>query len=420
MTETQSAEEPKPVSVAPHDFEMSVPHEIKMPAPVLATPPRTETLRSPPPEISGSILRATSTEKQIDLAALRNQALLEGDLFGHAGCPLLITLMARELTGRLDVLGGEAAGEIYFFAGEPVAANADDEGQAVRWVCDRAGIAHQQHPTAHDDLFAALVDEGAIGGDTAHDLYLRFLRDRVLALVNQDEGEYTFFEDDTFLRTRPLVRVNAFGLILEARRQRTSPAQLMALSESLQGRMILPMPSLILAAPKLKAFTGHVDIAELLGPGVPFESWVEVTGLDPMMGAWVLLALVDARCVEIGNNVDEEATQRVSLAPSVDRVASPHTAFAGGTEEILEPLDQRRPRLEKLWFDLSNATHPRTVLGSMPDDDAIGLQQAYDDRSRLLGALFLDETEDKDLKALALRLRHRLDRAYAVLREGLT
>jgi hypothetical protein len=399
--------------------EVSIPHSAasSMPAPVDITSPGFRSLQALESEAAAfeggdGGLGLLEVEQTAEFSAIE-YPLLEGDLEGHAGCPLLITLSARELTGRLRVENGQGAGTIYFFRGDPVAADADD-GELIREKArgvgvDLNGIVVEEG----DDLVSLLADEGRIPLGKLHPLLLGFLRDRVFALAAQESGTYEFFEEDAFLKSVPMIRVNAFGMILDSRRRRTPPMDLLKMSGELEEKRVRPLPPLDLASHKLLPFTRDVDLAATIGVGLSFKSFLEMTGLDPMMGTLVVLAMEDARLVEVGGAEFGESTARIPLTLSNIRLSN--DGFGGNTAEVLEPLANRRSRIDELDAEIGEATDPAAILGVPPGAGPVKIREAYNARMKTIGSLFLDESSDPVLKTKAVALNHRLRRAYRSL-----
>ena len=194
-------------------------------------------------------------------------ALLEGTLGDEGGAAVLVMAFSQDLSGRLDVDEGPAQGALYFLKGEPVDADAaDDETRAS-------------------------------------------VRERVLALVDQRGGQWSFFPGKDLLEGRETTPVNPFGLVLEARRRRTPPADVLDLAEEIGGRYVVPQPGLDRAAPKLSAFARGVDVATTItGTTTARQVW-EAVGLDPMMGALLVVTLEDTRLVRL-----EDAARATSHA----------------------------------------------------------------------------------------------------------
>ncbi len=143
---------------------------------------------------------------------------LEGVLDERSGAVLLMEIFSRALTGRLEVAGVTGTGTLYFYRGEPVAADhAGGDAGLLAELEERDlvpdGLDIRFVPEG--ELLATLVAAGNVSGEAMHRFVGTFVKKRLHELVLQREGSYRFLDDRRFLDNAPLVRVNPFGAVPE-------------------------------------------------------------------------------------------------------------------------------------------------------------------------------------------------------------
>jgi hypothetical protein len=347
------------------------------------------------------------------------EPLFGGTLDG-AGPALLVSLMAQEFNGRLDVADSDVNGSVFFFAGEPVwAIHPDgDLGIATKLRAvnllpddfDRSGIVEGQ-------LLAKMVERGVMTGQAMHDFMRGFLRDAVLNLCTTTKGVYAFYEESAFIETVPLVKVNSFGLMLESRRRRTPPDELLRLSQELEWKYLIPGPALTPAAPKLRAFVRGNDLAEVINGLRRTKHFLQVTQLDAIMGSLVILTLTDARLIAIA---DEPKTElpTVALADSTQvdtsRLAVPDSDVAdpSASREERQAIDE----IFTLYMQLKPLSEPSDVLGVSGEASSDDIQKAFHLRMKQLEVTRIPEGSARDLMVSRVEeLRLKVQRAFESL-----
>lgn len=336
-------------------------------------------------------LRAASRSEP---APVEMPVTLEGSLDGGQGPALLIGLFGQDLTGRLLVTGGAAGGTLYFYRGEPVWAD-DPKGDAGLYA--RLIQRKLLDPKARVDavpeghLLASLVQKGALTGEAMHDFMRELVRDRVVALADQQAGTYRFVEDRSFLDVAPLLKVNPFGLVFESRRRKLPPQQLFTLSAEIERKYLLPAPGLALAADKIAPFCRGARITDLVSGMSTVRAFCEAIGLDSIMGTLVVATLQDCRLVTLSDEPWEK-TGQVTLTQS-QPTAEPEEITVVDAEVPAEASDgsdeARRSREDilGLYTRLKPVTAPRQILQVGYDVDAKRLDAAYAARMRELDAL---------------------------------
>jgi serine/threonine-protein kinase len=270
--------------------------------------------------------------------------LLEGTLAGAGGPAVIASLFAQELTGRLHVDDGAAKGVLYFAGGEPVAVDAENP---------------RADPRGPNEVLAELRAG---------------VRARVLALIEQPAGAYSFVEDQGFLDVRLLTKVSPFGLILDVRRKNTTPASLLSLHAEMAQKFVAPAVGLERAGKRLGAFTRDKNIADVVGSGSTVEAVLSALGLDPLMGTLVMLTLVDARLISLHDAPPAEAS--VALG-EIDAAPNPFTL---GDNSVMV-TEGEAEQIARLYVEMKPATDPKVVLGVKDGASTAEIEEAY--RSRM-------------------------------------
>jgi hypothetical protein len=347
------------------------------------------------------------------------EPLFEGTLDG-AGPALLVSLMAQEFNGRLDVHDSDINGTLFFFSGEPVWAIHPDGDNGIATRLRTAGLlpeAFDRSQIVEGQLLAKMVERGVMSGQAMHDFMRSFLRDAVLSVCTTTRGAYAFFEDSTFIDTVPLVKVNSFGLMLESRRRRSPPDELLRLSQELEWKYLIPGPALTPAAPKLRAFVRGNDLAEVINGLRRTKHFLQVTQLDAIMGSLVVLTLADARLITLA---DEPKTElpTVALADSTQidtsRLAIPDSDVADPSASHEEREAQEE--IFALYMKLKPLSDPGEVLGlnGTPTHDEI--QRAFHQRMKELEATRIPEGSARDIMVSRVEeLRQKVRRAFESL-----
>jgi len=347
------------------------------------------------------------------------EALFEGTLDG-AGPALLVSLMAQEFNGRLDLKDTAVDGSVFFFAGEPVWSVPVDGDSGLKGRLEGARLLPAGFSTTgipEGQLLAKLVERGAMTGQAMHDFMRGTLRDAVIHICSSKKGTYAFYEDSTFLDTVPLVKVNSFGLMLETRRRRTPPDELLRLSQELEWKYLLPGPALTPAAPKLKAFVRGADLSEAINGLRRTKHFMQATGLDAIMGSLVVLTLADARLVTIADEPKAELPT-VALADSTQVDAS---RLAVPDSDVADPSASNEEKTAKeeifaLYMRLKPLSDPGEVLGVSARASHDEVQRAFEKRMRQLEVGRIPEGSARDLMVSRVEeLRQKVTRAFESL-----
>src|SRR5690606_38791011 len=83
-------------------------------------------------------------------------------------------------------------------------------------------------------LLSSLLEQGALALGDAHAFMRQLLFDAAIEIATLESCLVDVREAPGFLRTPPPFRVNPFGLVLESRRRRLDPDELLATSRELE------------------------------------------------------------------------------------------------------------------------------------------------------------------------------------------
>jgi len=347
--------------------------------------------------------------------ASRVDALLEGVLDAETAPALLMGIFAQELTGRLEISGGHGEGTLYFYCGEPVAAdhvrgNAGmlEELEARDLV--PAGLDIRFVPEG--ELLATMVTAGNVTGGAMMTFVLEHVRHRLLELAMQHEGTYRFIEDARFLDVAPLVRVNPFDVVLQTRRDTTMPTEVQTRADEIAAWWIAPRPALRLAAGKLSPFIGDRAIDEIIGECTKVKDFLDAARLDEISGTLLLDTLVSARLVELTPRkpAPRLVPEVVRLGDSQPNLRPPqlHVPEASSgpvpaaAPDSLEEAALREEVLS-LYMRLKPLSHPRQVLGVALHADTASVEAAYRSRMQELDPRRVPEAMT-DREALVARI----------------
>jgi hypothetical protein len=350
--------------------------------------------------------------------------LLEGTFDGSAGPALLLGLFSQELTGRLVVKDGPAAGRLYFYRGEPVWADdpAGDAGLHRRLV-QKAKLPPDARLEAvpQGQLLGSLVQKGVLSGQQMHEFMRELVRDVVLAVASASSGAYRFEEDRKFLDVAPLLRVNPFGLVLEARRKSLTPAQLVAMTAELSGKYVVAGPGLGSSSEKLAPFVRGARLNHVIDGTKTVRDVLEYANLDALMGTLVMLSLRDTKLVSFEDGPRQPqggVTLRTTL-PDLTVDAVEVTLVDADTTDAPSSEEEERAKEEifGLYTRLKPLTVPRQVLGVGVDADAAEIDAAYEARMKELDPSRIPEGSARQLLIVRIEeLRRKVLSAYQALK----
>lgn len=228
--------------------------------------------------------------------------LLEGQIDAGMGPGLLLAIFAQQLTGRLTIKNGEQSGTLFFYRGDPVwAEDATGDAGLHRRLVHSQRIAADAVLASVDEgtLLGSLVQAGQLTPQQMHEFMRDFVRDLTLGIITTVSAEYRFDEDLQFLEVEPLFRVNPFGLVFESRRKSLEPSELMAIAKELEGKFMIPGPTLAAASEKLAPFVRSARLADIVDGTKTVGQVIQLVQLDQLMGTLVVLSLRDTSLVSL-------------------------------------------------------------------------------------------------------------------------
>jgi len=404
----------------------SPPPTTSAPVPVLADDERTARShlrpapeRAEPTQVDA--LQPASTTQSVP--AVEAFVVVDGqydDVAGGAGAAFLMSLFAQELTGRLVVTAGDSQGTLFLHRGEPVWAD-DPAGDAglYRKLVQKGFLRPEQavDAVAEGALLGSLLQSGVLDGEKMHAFMREVVRDRVIAVATQQQGEYRFVEDRAFLDTAPLLKVNPFGLILDSRRRQLAPPALMALQAEIEALYAIPGPGLGAASEKIRPFLRGARAVDVIDGRRTVRELLDATGLDPLMGTLVVLVMRDARLVALET---QARVQQISLNDSVLPAAG---ADISVVDEAAPPAPtskeeaQAREDIWALYMRLKPLSQPRQVLGVGMDATDVEVDAAYRARLAELDPRLIPEgSAQQVLTQRILELRRKVDNAWQTLK----
>lgn len=359
----------------------------------------------------------------IDLAP--PAALLEGGFEGGSGPALLMGVFAQELTGRLVVKEGSAVGTLYFYRGEPVWAD-DPAGDAglFRRLVQKGKLKPDTalDAVAEGQLLGSLIQNGLLSAAHMHEFMRELVRDGVMSVANAQSGGYRFEEDRNFLDVAPLLRVNPFGLVLESRRKSVSPAQLLAMSNDIEGKFVVPGPGLGASSDKLAPFVRGARLGHVIDGTKTVRQVLEYTSLDQFMGTLVMLSLQDTKLVSFADQPRASDVGGVTLNDSSLTDADPLEVTLVDAEiasegQTSEEDTKAREEILGLYMRLKPLTVPRAVLGVGIDADADEIEAALEARMRELDVKKIPEGSAQQLLMTRIEeLRKKVLNAHQALK----
>ena len=348
------------------------------------------------------------------------------DLEGGAGAAFLMSLFAQELTGRLVVEEGDAAGSMYAYRGEPVWAD-DPHGDAglyrklVQKLVLKPDFAVA--PVGEGQLLGSLLQGGVLSSTQMHDFMREVVRDRVIAIALQKTGAYRFNEDNSFLDTAPLLKVNPFGIILESRRRSLSPPALLGLQSEIEDRFAVPGPGIAAADEKLTPFLRGAKASQVFDGQRTVKDLLASVGLDPFMGTLVVATLRDTRLVALETQARSAGMDLAERAFTDETSAELPMVDADLVDEGPTSAEEAKVRedIYSLYMRLKPLTQPRQVLGVGVDADEAAIEAAYASRMRELDPRRIPEGSAQHILAQRIEeLRRKVASAYQTLKMQLS
>ncbi|HEY4221982.1 MAG TPA: serine/threonine-protein kinase [Myxococcota bacterium] len=371
-------------------------------------PPRT---RTPTPSL------ASPSHSSASVKTDRGVPSLTGMFSPGFGARLLMDLFVDGKSGRLVVENG---GSLFFLAGEPVHAAPQNAALLLeKRLTARgalAGVPKTPPPLPSSRVTNPLL---ALSRRSHPVVVLEALRDEVRELCSQllamQFGEWAFYDDDDFAEAVPLTAVNPFGFALEARRKTLAPDALLRLGEELAPQFPSPKGGFANVAPRLRSFTGGVDIGPLVDGTTPASEIYRATRLDPIIGGLVLSTLADTGLIELSSfpaaaSVRDRRRAQTSALPAL--VA----ADAQQLSQLASLPGKSGVEILALYLEIKPERADDAILGVDARTGPAAIERGYQNRLAELDPRAIPAGANRPyLLARAEELRAKVDRAYRAL-----
>jgi hypothetical protein len=239
-------------------------------------------------------------------------------------------------------------------------------------------------------------------------------RDFTRALLACESGRFELYVEDRPLDDVPLVAVNPFGLVLEARRRSVDPAALHSAGEELANAYLAPRNGLASITPRIRSFTGGVDIVRLVDGTRTVADLYEAMGLPPSIGGLVVHTLKRAGVVDVLHSA--------RATPRRDTWVGTATTLPLTLSDDALPLSelQRLPPeglgLLRTYLELKPTRSPVEMFGNDVDKNPAALERAWEERLAQLDPRLIAEGRARPyLLARVEELRGKFERAYRLL-----
>lgn len=338
----------------------------------------------------------------------------EGVLGPGIGDTLLMKFFADGLSGRLFLDGRPGpVGVLFFVRGEPV--HAEPAGGSAFLVESLRSRGVTTQLTAHKTVRASIASFARAG--VAPVRLIELLRDTsremVRALITTVGGAYRFKLEDP-PDDIPLVAVNPFGQLLDARRRRLRPDELLRMGEDTAAQVPYPRPGFASIARRIRPFTGGVDLSPLVDGTANAESVYGRIGLPPIIGGLILNTLAETGLLhwktELASApVRENYTLGSSSGPlTVSEDAMPLAE--------LERLPRASHAVLSLYFELKPERDTKVLFGADAPENPAALDRGYEERLAQIDPRVIPSGTGRPyLLARAEELREKLERAYRQL-----
>ena len=365
-------------------------------------------------EADTEIYDATQRQDLPSVLTTPLEPVSEGELNEVTGAALLTDLMVQGFSGRC-----ECAGEtLYLYGGDPVWA-AHPQGPSG-WLAEL--IEAKKVPAVdlevdnEAQLVANLTELEHLDGQTGHRVSQHLVSSAVGRILSALDGRYAVFEDTTFMKDTPLVRVHILGLMLARARSSHTPSELLGLGREYGERRVFPTATLRSVAPRLSPFAAGRDLSKFIdGEGTCSEVWSRA-GLDHFAGALLFAVLLEAKFITFDDEAPEDTELVIALSDTSS--SGPVSALIDLPYAEVDPESSERERVAReqifaLYTRLKPLQTPRDVLGITVGATTFEVEAAYKKRMKDLSPERIPQGSARQLMvSRVMELREKVARAY--------
>lgn len=334
---------------------------------------------------------------------------------------LLMSLFAQERSGRLAVETGTpddpgVKGTLFFLHGEPVhAVSVDAEARLLERLRERGELSDEATVDPTLPLVPTLVRRKWAQPTAILHALRDAVREFVAGALAAELGVYRFFDDTGFTDHVPLVGVSPFAMLLEQRRRAQPADVLLRQGEDMGAKYLVPQPGFANAASRLSAFTGGVDLEDVVDGTVPASAIYERTRLPPLNGGLVIGTLADAGLVLLQDEPTsgpvrdkrKAPTSSLPLLVNTDGITLVGAALPGGGD------------LLSLYLLLKPERDDDAILGVARDASLLEVERAFRARMAELDPSGVQSGPSRPhLLARIEELRTKVERAYQARSES--
>jgi hypothetical protein len=154
---------------------------------------------------------------------------------------------------------------------------------------------------AQGKLISTLVKEKTISGNFLSKWFQELIKKLLRYVFQLPHGEAAFMDDERLLQSPPIIQINPFGIALEHKRSSLEPIALYRLGLEIAALHLFPTSSLFQNSRRLAPYANNMDLQKSIIPGITGREWMDLTQLDTIIGALLLLTLQDYGIVTFQN-----------------------------------------------------------------------------------------------------------------------
>jgi hypothetical protein len=330
-----------------------------------------------------------SQEQKSDTAPVAREplrepsVLWEGELEEGETSAVLTTIAVQQLTGRLEIKAEPFNRSYFFLNGEPVWFSVLNQEEMI-WTALQASNLLPEHargqPAPSGSLLSKLVSDNFLTGEALHKFLVSFFRKEMLALWQFHNVSISFFEEDGFIATLPLIKLNVFGLILQSFRSRHLLSDTMSLGDDIEWKYVIPKSGLIPVSGLLEPFCNGRNIGTLITGRRTVRHLVRKLDMDALGANMLLFGLKDARLIDIVDEIPEIENSLLlteATSPSTSGVEMPHSDIEGSRPPVSPEEDVARDAIFSLYMRVKTLNEAHEILRISKDATREEIEDAY-------------------------------------------